>query len=134
MSCQPRLGNRFCMYMGRKDAEGSLGRSLPSASPNFEARLDMRLTEEQRPHFRSIWELHFVCGEKTPSVESMADGRRPHEALRSWRTSGLIRRRRAQDGDAAVRVCGSRIQKLRGRRWSPSVPVVVARFDATSSV
>ena len=37
----------------------------------LDARLDMRLTEEQRPYFRSIWELHFVCGEKTPSVESM---------------------------------------------------------------
>jgi len=80
-SCQRRLEALLVRSLRRKDAEGGSLKTIVNeeafGKPDgegwdlLEARLNMRLTEEQRPHFRSIWELHFVCGEKTPSVESM---------------------------------------------------------------
>ena len=80
-SCQPRLEALLVRSLRRKDAEGGSLKTIVNdeafGEPDgegwdlLEARLNMRLTEVQRPHFRSIWELHFVCGEKTPSVESM---------------------------------------------------------------
>ena len=80
-SCQRRLEALLVRSLRRKDAEGGSLKTIVNeeafGEPDGEgwdlldARLDMRLTEEQRPYFRSIWELHFVCGEKTPSVESM---------------------------------------------------------------
>ena len=80
-SCQRRLEALLVRSLRRKDAEGGSLKTIVNeeafGEPDgegwdlLEARLDMRLTEVQRPHFRSLWELHFVCGEKTPSVESM---------------------------------------------------------------
>ena len=82
LSCQPRLEALLVRSLRRKDAEGGSLKTIVNeeafGKPDgegwdlLEARLDMRLTEVQRPYFRSIWELHFVCGEDTPSVESMA--------------------------------------------------------------
>ena len=98
-SCQPRLEALLVRSLRRKDAEGGSLKTIVNeeafGKPDgegwdlLEARLNMRLTEEQRPHFRSIWELHFVCGERPRLGSSRwSCSRRSSDVLlKGWRTS-----------------------------------------------